>query len=338
MNLNESGVFIEKENWDGIVLKDLTSRSIAVKSNLSSKSSPFSIFFDLPTSSLNVVASIDYNKETRILSFYTLDVKRYPFSDNTEELFSGKLTILSGEEDINCYRQALIKQHKLEKDLYRRSLQISSLKYKIFFDKGCGRIYWRKIELTKEFGLYTSILSSKCWHDSTRAVWSIEKATQKEIFTRGKWLYLPIEQIWQISVEENYILWKIHMVVNEEVIVEEEQTNVMFSKRYGLWSAPGNKGCFPKEFNGYWKVLYQSSAEGGDLAVEETTEDSIGLPSVIFRCSSMRGYLINVLDSDKKFEGRVLQCQRKNIAGRAKIFPGRYEYFKGRIIIKNETR
>lgn len=206
----------------------------------------------------------------------------------------------------------------------------------LFFDSGQGRIYYRGRELTKRFGLYTSLLSKGIWHDSQNAIWQVEKVKENKIIAYGEWIYLPIAQVWELKLDNaNNFVWRIKMEVYEEIDIEKSQANIMLSPEYNNWTI-GNSdksGIFPNNFGQKWESFYSGEAKTAKMAVNELKKTGKQLLPVLFDCSSMPDdYSISAINTDEIFKARVLSCYKTYKGKNVKFLPGKYEYFIGKII------
>jgi len=212
---------------------------------------------------------------------------------------------------------------------------------KIMFDAGKGRIFWKKKELTKQLGVYTSLRSLGRWHDShTYALWHIDE-NKTQIRASGKWINLPINQCWQMFIsEKNIIDFIFTMNVEKKIAVDRLQSNIMLSENYKKWIANGTTDVFPDfkaDIDDDWQVLWTA-----DLGKKKEEENSIGviktrranqlLPSLKFVAMQVTPkWQFNIVNSDIQHRARVLQCLNKEPQF---LMPGTYPYFKGKIFVE----
>jgi hypothetical protein len=191
-------------------------------------------------------------------------------------------------------------------------------------------------EITKKMGFYTSLRSKGYWYDSSSsAVWGVRSYSEKNLEIFLKWAYLPIEQLWKISVDNDCIYWNITMTVHESIEVDRCQTNIMVSEKYSEWFTESQKGVFPSFLGGIdddWQVIH-SSLPGSDkkhfIGLAGKRENGLVLPFIRLFTHSKKGKA-NILNSDLYHRGRLLQYLESD---KLIIEPGEYEYFKGDIVI-----
>jgi ABC-type polysaccharide/polyol phosphate transport system ATPase subunit len=205
------------------------------------------------------------------------------------------------------------------------------------FDNGKGCIYWNGIELTKRLSLYTSLRSEKRWYDSASStIWKIEGKNIDTIRALGKWLHLPLNQYWEIKLEEdNIIEFSAKMIVDKEIEVDRLQMNLMLSERYSQWVTNKEKGLFPlfkENIDDDWDCVWSGKDTSKCIGVLESLKDKNSLPTVIFSPQRLNSdWYPNIINSDICHRGRVLQYLNTK---KMKIQPGEYPYFSGRILIE----
>jgi len=211
--------------------------------------------------------------------------------------------------------------------------QLTRGSLRFIFDRGRGKIFWGKDELTSGLGVYASLRYSGIWYDSYQAAWQLVERSEKKIIVRGDWPYIPISQVWEIELtREDVILWKADMEVHEEIILEIEQANVMLTCGYKNWVIPdSNKGIFLDEYTQGYDILPFRFWYG---ITDEIASTGKGLPKLIFKNSlkekAIRGIVEN---TDYFYQARILQYQKTSLD---KLSPGKYPYFKGVITIEPE--
>ena len=331
-SLYGEGKFRKGKHWQGVVLKDLANKCISVANQ---KNMP-GVIFDF-TLSPSYIPAINYKNNVRALRSSTAEMENNSALPGNCNSFSAKLIITPSEAIAGVHFKELKRKEKLKKEALRLSLEIQRGPLKLFFDRGQGRIYWQDKELTKGFGLYTSLFSSGCWYDSQNVIWETKKISDNKIIARGEWIGLPISQLWQIELKkDNIIYWQIKMKVYENVNIDKEQTNIMLSEDYRDWAAADiTKGKFPRNFNyQHWNNLYQRNIEQGSLSVKGINSKGRYFPSVMLDLSSMgKDYIAAIKNTNIIFRGRVLSCYKVNKNREVEFAPGEYEYFKGEIKI-----
>ena len=219
---------------------------------------------------------------------------------------------------------------------YTKMLRKDKLKF--IFDNGRGRIYWAGHELTKKLGVYTSLRALGTWHDSySSAVWDIKESGDVTECV-GRWLHLPLAQLWRVKLEEdNIIMLEILISVDEDIELDRLQTNVMLTERYKEWFTGKSKGFFPP-FNGNadddWDVIVSNTNDISDTEFVGVLNNDTNLgfiPALKFLSQRIgQGYKLNIVNSDLYHRGRVLQYLSKK---KTILVKGKHPYFKGNIVI-----
>ncbi len=243
------------------------------------------------------------------------------------------VTFLPGK--YHSFQTELLIEHQKE-EFTRRYFKSNVLQQghlKLILDQGKARLFWKDAEFTKRLCLYTSIRSAGRWHDSTQADWEIQKFTDGDLLLKGGWKYLPIYQFWKFRLlNKNTFEWEIEMEVRDRINVDREQTNIMLSEEYKEWIVPGKiKGMFPEfrnDIDDDWHRIWSGGSEA-EIGVLRVRDNKKILPSIIFG-GFLQGQIVNIVNSDIFYRGRLLQCLRQD---RGEFIPGRYDYFSGRIIL-----
>ncbi len=318
--------------WQEVVLKDSSSRFAAVDKVTKPGEVLPAVVLDITGSakdSFTLIENTNNQMNARALRSLTTNITNI----NTECLLSSV--------KINIDSEGAIVQDYLEKHTHKRCINKEPLK--LIFNEGKIRLFYNEVEITKNLGLYTSIRSSGIWHDSTRAKWELEKIDETKVRAHLKWLKLPIEQIWKIEISgEEEINCDIRMEISGKLRIEREQTNIMLTDNYLTWLVSnGVRGKFPKEFNedygGDWQSLWKGSCRDGLIGVSVPKRREYSLPIVTLECRPSQDDedIVSIVNSDKLFQGRVLQCLRPVLAKNRELLPSQYNYFSGKIKIDN---
>lgn len=226
----------------------------------------------------------------------------------------------------NIYKVELIKS---------QGIQLGDIE--LLFDSGRIRIFYKGIEITKGLGLYVSLLSLQHWRDSMEATWKVEKLSNAKLIAKGRWMFIPVEQIWEIELKEgNLIDWHVKTDVQDIIKIETEDFKLMLSDNYKSWFvSDGTKGLFSNVFEeSQWKRFWAGNIEN-KVGVPEINTRNFSLPSVIFYAYKYSpGYIASIENSDRLFDGRVIGCFKKNALTKNIYSPGNSEYFSAQISIK----
>lgn len=209
----------------------------------------------------------------------------------------------------------------------------------ILFNGGRAAIFHGGREITKKFGLYTSMLinigdspGTGIWHDSTKAIWRCTRIDGARMRGRGEYISAPLAQEWELSIDEQgTISWNVWLEVFEPIQLERHQANVMLSESYQKWSSPEASGTFPPEFTSRdylnWEILATLT---GPCMTACGTES---LPDVEF-CKTAGELAATVVNSNYYFSGRVLMFLQLEVV---KLQPGRYQYFSGELRLNQSS-
>ncbi len=206
---------------------------------------------------------------------------------------------------------------KKDEELFNK---IEFRRLSLIFDHGKGRLFWEGTEITKDLGLYSSILSKEVWYDSSQAYWKVRKSQKGKLTAIGFWPWIPISQTWEFSLSnEKTVLWRISNEIWDEAVLEKGQVSLMLSNKYKEWFVYKKaSGKFPDRFiqhNGvFWDRLWC-----GDTAspigvkkckLKKTFLDRQFLPALIYSCSAdYQGRYSIIENTDNLFQARILQCE-----------------------------
>ena len=224
-----------------------------------------------------------------------------------------------------------------KKSLCANEAAIENRQYKFSFIKGRGKLFSKDIEITKGFGIYTSLYSREFnkngqWYASLDAVWEILSLKRNRLLVKGTWPYLPIIQLWEIKSIDHRVIWKIDMEVFAQTTIERQQVNFMVSDNYYQWSASSqHSGIFPNEFTLLqWDKLYRE--KGVDRLYISPKNKSTVLPNLRFSCLLKANEFEAIVEnSNLTYTSRILEFERIIGKGNGVINPGVYKYFYGKI-------
>jgi len=172
---------------------------------------------------------------------------------------------------------------------------------RFIFTGGRGRIYFRNKEITNGFGLYTSVYSKNIdnigtWYASLDAIWELVIAKKDKLILKGRWPYLPMQQVWEIKAGLNCFAWNVDMDSFADMSLEGQQASVMLSSDYSAWSAGEQSGSFLQDFNPLsWSCFLRKGAVDKIVVKSKTPLEAFSPPELSFSC----------LYKDRVFEARV---------------------------------
>ena len=122
-----------------------------------------------------------------------------------QELFEGKVELLSGKNEKRFYIRREEQAKKSLKELRKQEIREKNISF--FMDEGKGRIFYKSREITTQWGLYVSILTQEGWQESLKGVWKVHKEGEKAIIAEGRYFFIPLVQRWRIEIKDNGIEW-----------------------------------------------------------------------------------------------------------------------------------
>ncbi|MFC1667671.1 ABC transporter ATP-binding protein [Candidatus Omnitrophota bacterium] len=272
------------------------------------------------------------------LRYLEIDRKEDVKAQSTESrYFRGEIELIGNKEAEPSPAEMLDKRANIIKARQDSVYKIGHSKISLTFGHGKARLFWKGVELTKGMALYTSMLSSGMWHDSSQASWEILVSKKDSLKAIGHWPWIPVVQTWEIFLlNETAISWIITQKLWEDVRLERAQVSLMLSDLYKEWLANKNiYGNFPKTFskhNGFlWDRLWTGDVKSTIGIKKRRLARGIfnkkTLPSILFNCSeNCQGRHCIIENTDDLFEARILQCEldtnNEDASGRGRYFEG----------------
>jgi len=291
----------------------------------------------------NINLSDVYSNEPVVnLHFFSIDSKEsFSFKKGSYLVYDASLLIGDGFQQKEYIENIKKNKSRMSSSLKKRTLCASDLaiengQYGFKFIKGSGRLFFKGREITKNFGIYTSLYSrefdkSGLWYSSLDAIWEVLSVKRKRLLVKSKWPYLPLAQIWEIKVKGDGFTWRVDMEAFAETVIERQQAYLMLSDTYDKWGTSGRQsGFFPEEFALLrWDGLYRSRAI--DRLHISAKQDNI-LPSFNLSClKEANNFEAVVENSNVTFKSRILGFERIIDRDNQKLEPGLYKYFHGDI-------
>lgn len=255
------------------------------------------IIFKSQLDNVPEVASASLDKESG-LGMYFLKVDQRESSNKTP----GEYLYFKGE--IILDKENIESKSSSENVIPKHTFDISvSEPLELFFSNGMIKLFWRKKEITKGLGVYTSFSSLGQWYDSSQALWQIVHASSNTLKTTGIWPWLPIIQTWDIRIENKSIFLDINNEIYRKVCLSAEEINLFMNDEYSHWFATKKQGGrFYKEFS-------QNDFFRFRMWVTKLTNEKAGVKKKIFRLPSVS------LRSLNKNEDAYVVIENANILG-----------------------
>lgn len=252
------------------------------------------------------------------------------------EYFNGKIKVIAKHEEDSLKDKSDKKSPIISRNTdLSNELKLDRLS--VVFNYGKGKIFWRGIEFTKGLGMYSSVFFRGVWYDSSQAFWEVIKSDGDRLIATGYWPWIPLVQIWEIGLlNKKTIVWKITKVIWEEVLLEREQVNIMFSDKYEKWFVYKQiHGRFPKIFNEHNGIFWNRLWCGDKVLSIGIKKGKIKkgifgrqiLPSVVFSCAGdCQAHYSVIENTDNLFQARILQYEldqnQVNTSDKNKYFEG----------------
>jgi hypothetical protein len=266
------------------------------------------------------LSKIDQKEPVTELRYLEIDCKEnFYIPAGKYKYFSGRMVIYDRETKSNLAGIADKKTIIIKKDeeLFNK---IELRRLSLIFDHGKGRLFWGQTEITKDLGLYSSILAKEVWHDSSQAYWEVRKPQEGKLIAIGLWPWVSILQTWEFSLpNEKTVLWRISNEMWDETVLEKGQANLMLSDKYKEWFVHKKaSGKFPDKFiqhNGvFWDRLWCGDAASPigvkQCKLKKTFLNRQHLPALTFSHSAdHRGRYSIIENTDDLFQARILQCE-----------------------------
>lgn len=223
-----------------------------------------------------------------------------------------------------------------------QEVSIENGRSSLIFSRGRGRLFLENREITKNFGIYTSLYSKEfnkngAWYASLDAIWDVLVSKSKRLVLKGRWPCMPVVQVWEVTPSEFGFTWKIDMEVFETFLVQRQQTCLMLTENYSHWSSGGKESePFPREFTVLrWDTFCRQKdvdklevSAGGD-------ETKKVLPALNFSCTKEADdFEAMVENSNSTYSSRILGFEKRRSGGNEEIHSGVYRYFHGKIEFK----
>lgn len=215
----------------------------------------------------------------------------------------------------------------------RRSMhKIEKGRLRVLYGLGKVKIFWNDVELTKGVGFNTSVSIYGSWFDSSQSDWQIIERSKEGAVIAGEWKYLPIRQIWRLNiVEEGIVDWEVKNIYKEDIELDTEKAGIMLSEKYSDWVAGDRRGLFKISRN--WQEINLEGVSKREIGARSSFDPTI--PDIILDFSSDGiDAMPQIQSSSRDLNARFMHA---NFSRHASYKAGEYDFFKGRIYIKEVT-
>jgi len=305
------------KNWQGLLGGDISRRCIGVESKETPNGKIPSLIFKqsqyIPATSAQIL-NTDYLSNCRVMQYKTLELHNYSSTQANHLIyFSGG--ILLDIPDIDSYL------NNLEDEFI-----LSNGKLKLTFDNGRCILGYNGIDLTKANHINTGIYANGRWYFSNSTHWEVKKDGKNKLIAIGKWAGLPVSQIWQLELKDNFsIFCKIGLYVEHEINIEQQNVAFAFSEGYKYWlTTRYGEGEFPPVFLKDEVVMLQRCISNDIVALQS---EDVKLPTIFLKFSDELNNFGLIFNSNFYNKTRILRVDRVEPETNTKFLPGEHPCF-----------
>jgi ABC-type polysaccharide/polyol phosphate transport system ATPase subunit len=306
----------EDKNWHELLNQDVLRTSIGVEGKESSDTKLPSLAFeqsDYRSAGRSQVLNSDYSINCRVLQYRILGLQSYAETCTNHFIyFCGK--IIFNIPDINNYLEKLQDDFTLVND-----------ELKLVFEKGKGILSYDGINLTKSTHIGTSFHANGRWHYSYSAHWEVKKIGESKLIAKGTWRDLPVLQIWEIErISRTSFLWKIDMIVEDEVNIQEQRAEFMCSEDYKHYFSDYGTGDFPDKFLESEIDVIQRCIPDGSIGILSQNNQ---LSTLSLKFSGDSNTFAKIFNADFYHRARILRIEKVESEEKARFSPGKFSCF-----------
>lgn len=321
-NATEEGDFPAAFNWDNIFLSRTDSRAFGVKP---SEGYP-GIFFEVEAEGVPLIQNTDGKFTARAIQFELIDSnKNGYYAPGQYKWGSGRIKVVEEQAAIHKFIEDEKKKLEVEKSF-------SNEKLRLYFDEGKAKLFWREVELTKGFGLHTTLNIEGNWYDSARAQWQFKKLGQGNLSVNVCFRDIPVTQNWVFCLtKENVLSWDVDIQVKKALQVQQKKISLFLSDKYTRWFNSSEEGQFPGGFN--WETIFLNQANSPGVGVRPEG----GYPGVLFEATGQGAPLLQ--NTNEELKGRAVQFELTGDNQCVSYEPDiKYKLFSGKIKIIEDER
>lgn len=306
----------KNKDWQSLLQGNIFLRCIGVEEKNVSDGTIPSLIFKKDSHSSSTSAQIintDYITNCRMLQYRTLRLQDYSVAQFKHiPYFSGK--IVFGITDIQKYINNLQDEFILVNG-----------KLKLIFDNGRCILNYNNTNLTKDSHISTAIYTDGRWYYSNLAYWNIRRQGEDKLIATGKWLNLPLTQIWQLkTVGESSFSWEVSMQVDKELEIEQQHFYVTAHKDYTHWFSKYGSGEFPDTFFDTHMDMMQRCIPDGDIGLLSQNSQ---YPSLCMKFSNEHHNFAKIFNADFYQKARILRIEKVEPEENIRFSSGSYPCF-----------
>lgn len=221
---------------------------------------------------------------------------------------------------------------KREKERFRpkpKEHAITSGKLKIIASGNGINILWDGNEVTQGVGLNIAINTLGLWTDSGKAQWLLMEKTPRLLKCRVLFKYLPLFQIWTISIEnDGSIVWQIDMETSEWLHIDEFRVICLINANYKTWFVNDRQADFQRQDKN-WHDLYLTD-ETAQLVGARFPAEATPLPAFILE-NQYSTALPLIQNPPVDTDGHIIGLRHINSKEKKSYAAGYYHVFTGKI-------
>jgi len=315
------------KNWQPLLEGNLLRKCIGVEAKNESGDKLPALAFEnsyIYQHSQSQIFNTDYLANSRVLQYKTSSLRNYSeIQANRFVYFSGKLSV--GIPDLNNHLE------KLQDEFI-----LSNGESKLIFNNGQCILFHKSMPVTKANHIIASIHVNAKRYFSNSAHWNVKKEGKTKLIATGTWHDLPIEQIWEIEVNNSSsLLCKINLRINKEVDIQEQNLEFMFQPGYTYWFGEYVKGSFPEDFLEMDIDMMQRCISDGYIGIQGNNNK---LPTIYLHFSKKLGNFTKILNSNFYDKARIMRIVNVQPEQNIKFIPGTYPSFLTEVVLNEDKR
>lgn len=345
----ERQVLANKTGWSDVVIQDYLITTIGISHKTNKRSMPKAVLFTVTGAPASYKPVISYGPDKAHLQFFCEGGNTELNNGLSDDLGSFTITLLHTEQEMEGF---LASSGLLSDDAViaqGESCVLEQGDLRLSFENGIVKVFWKDIEITDGFGMYTSVRANGVWHDSTKGLWEIAVHDDTSVTASYVLLYLPVEFTWKVALKDGCrILWDIdvHLHTREmSAEMDEVQASMMLRPEYDFWKAEKfsepdqsfyeRSGYFLSPVSDRWSQMWEGNA--GKMCTRltaasysEKTEKAV--PRISLTATLDRThYKAKIFTTDTFFDSRALQFSRQGM--QLPQEKGESRFFSGEIVV-----
>lgn len=201
-------------------------------------------------------------------------------------------------------------------------------------------IYWRDKLISRGIGLNTKFRCRDKNYSALDGCWNIHKESDEEIIITISWNDKPpFIQIWKLKLKnDDTILWKIEMHIDEKIRLRNKQTELVLSEEYEKWITTEERGDF-KRLEKKGNAVLLTRYINNHIGVESIYKtDNFVLPGILFKYENSAPKISHISKLEEEMQVTRLRYLEIDSEENFYTLPGKYEYFNGEVKVVGKER